>query len=151
MLFIYGTLQDPDILAAALGRQVEAQALQPASAPNYRAVVFPGRVYPALVAATGATAPGHVLHALNEADMAALDGFEGEEYRRQTITVLVAGQPAAAQTYLPVAAVDPAGPAWSLSDWTARHKAEVLAGETATAQAVRDRLTRARGSRFRAG
>ena len=46
MLFVYGTLRDPDVLGAVLGRP--ATGLN-AAAPGYAVVNYPGRVYPALL------------------------------------------------------------------------------------------------------
>lgn len=141
MLFVYGTLQDADILSAVLGRQVDAAALYPATAPGYRAVAYPGRVYPALVMSTADNAPGLLLDGLSDLDLAVLDAFEGEEYRRQTIAVLAAGAPHQADAYLPVVSISPAAPAWSLLEWTAVHKPAVLGRESATATALRERLS----------
>ena len=140
MLFVYGTLQDADVLSAVLGRPVDVAGLRAGLAPGYRAVAYPGRVYPALVASAGDMAPGLLLEHLTEFDMAVLDAFEGEEYRRGAITVLVDGAARQADAYLPVAIVPATAPAWSLADWTAAHKALVLGEETGTATALRQRL-----------
>lgn len=141
MLFVYGTLQDADILSAVLGRPMDLAEPLPATAPGYRAVAYPGRVYPALVASATDNAPGLLLGGLSERDLAVLDAFEGEEYRRDTIAVLAEGAPRQADAYIPVAPISPAGPAWSLRDWTAIHKPSVLEQESATATALRQRLS----------
>ena len=140
MLFVYGTLQDPDVLAAVLGRPVDMSGLRLASAHGYRAVTYPGRVYPALVPAPGAVAPGLIVDSLQALDVAVLDAFEGDEYRREAISVLLDNQVRLAETYLPVIAIAADTPAWSLVDWTARHKPTVIHGETSTAAAMRQRL-----------
>jgi gamma-glutamylcyclotransferase (GGCT)/AIG2-like uncharacterized protein YtfP len=141
MLFVYGTLQDADILSAVLGRPTDTTSLRPATAPGFRAVAYPGRVYPALTAAATDSAPGLLLDALSETDIALLDAFEGEEYRRQTIAVKAGGALYEADAYLPVAVISSAAPAWSLPDWTAMHKPAVLGQERATAMALRQRLS----------
>lgn len=141
MLFIYGTLQDADVLAAVLGRPVDTATLRRAQAPSYRAVSYPGRVYPALVKADADTAPGLLLESLSALDLAVLDAFEGEEYRREGIAVVVDGLPLIADAYLPVEVIAADAPAWSLADWTARHKPAVLGRETDTAAALRQRLS----------
>ena len=141
MLFIYGTLQDADVLGAVLARAVDMAALRRAHAPSYRAVSYPGRVYPALVKADADTAPGLLLENLSALDLAVLDAFEGEEYRRESITVVAGGMPLIADAYLPVAAIVAEAPVWSLADWTARHKPAVLGRETGTAAALRRRLS----------
>lgn len=141
MLFVYGTLQDPDVLAAVLGRPVDVAVLPVAAAPGYRAIAYPGRVYPALVADPTGAAPGRLLAGLDRLDFDILDAFEGDEYRRTSITVVAAEQSFAAAAYLPAAVIANAGPAWSLAHWTLRHKAAVLGSETGTATALRQRLT----------
>ena len=141
MLFVYGTLQDPDILGAVLGRPVEAGTLRPASAPGYRAVAYPGRVYPALVELAGDKTPGLLVAGLGALDLEVLDAFEGAEYRREAIEVLVAGERVAADTYLPVIPIAATAPAWSLAAWTSEHKPAVLSTETGTARDLRRRLT----------
>lgn len=141
MLFVYGTLQDPDVLAAVLGRPVDVGALAPAQAPGHHAVTYPGRVYPALVAASGAIAPGLLIDGLDTLDLAVLDAFEGDEYRRAEIDITQAGRTLRAQVYLPAIAIAPDAAPWSLVDWTKRHKPAVIAAETGTATALRQRLT----------
>lgn len=140
MLFIYGTLQDADVLGAVLGRPVAMVSLRRAVAPGFRAVCHPGRVYPALVACGDDAAPGLLLDALSRLDLAVLDAFEGAEYWREPITVLVEGTECRAEAYLPVATISAAAPAWSLTDWTIRHKPALLAQEAGTAMALRQRL-----------
>ncbi|KQX38949.1 hypothetical protein ASD04_09900 [Devosia sp. Root436] len=141
MLFVYGTLQDADVLGAVLGRPIDVAGLRRALAPGFRAVAYPGRVYPALVAADLDTAPGLLLDRLSPLDMAVLDAFEGEEYRREAITVLAGGARHLAGAYLPVAAIAAATPAWSLAEWTARHKPLVLGRETDMTTTLRQRLS----------
>jgi gamma-glutamylcyclotransferase (GGCT)/AIG2-like uncharacterized protein YtfP len=141
MLFAYGTLQDPDILAAVLGRRVLADAIKLAHAPGFGVVYYPGQVYPALVAVPDTTAPGLLVMDLDALDLAVLDAFEGDEYRRQAIGVQLAGTMVRADTYMPVAAISADSPKWSLAHWTMAHKPAVLAGEARTAEALRQRLT----------
>ena len=141
MLFVYGTLQDADVLGAVLGRPVDTAVLRRVTAPSYRAVAYPGRVYPALVVSAGDAAPGLLLEHLTELDVAVLDAFEGDEYRREPITVLLDGTQHLAQAYLPVIAIPATAPGWSLADWTMAHKPVVLGHETGTATALRQRLS----------
>ena len=141
MLFAYGTLQDPDILAAVLGRSAAAIKISDAQAPGFDVVYYPGRVYPALVAAPDTTAPGLLVMDLDALDISMLDAFEGDEYHRQAINVRLAGTMLQAETYLPVATIPADSPRWSLAHWTMAHKPAVLAGETKTARALRQRLT----------
>ena len=144
MLFVYGTLRDQDVLALVLGRMVEVAALPRANAPGFRAVAFPGRVYPALVAAEGDAAPGLAIAGLDGADLARLDAFEGDEYRRGTVTILVGGQTVEAEAYFPTQDILSQGAPWSLAQWTRLHKAESLADQAENAAALRRRLSATR-------
>lgn len=141
MLFAYGTLQDPDILAAVLSRSTANLKISDAQAPGFGVVYYPGRVYPALVAVPDTTAPGLVVMDLDAFDMAVLDAFEGDEYKRQAIGVRLAGTMVQAQTYMPVVAIPADSPKWSLTHWTMAHKPAVLAWETIIAKTLRQRLS----------
>ena len=141
MLFVYGTLQDPDILAAVLGRRLDPSAFKTARAPDFGVLYYPHRVYPALVVAPGRFAIGMIVDGLDDLDMAVLDAFEGDEYRRSAIGVVIEGRAVNAEAYLPVIDIDTDGPAWSLQDWTTRHKSAVVGTETATATGLRERLS----------
>jgi gamma-glutamylcyclotransferase (GGCT)/AIG2-like uncharacterized protein YtfP len=142
MLFVYGTLQDADVLRVILGRELLASDMPAAVAPGFRAVRFPGRVYPALIARADETAPGRVLLNLSHDDLAQLDAFEGDEYRRGEIGVVLAdGREARAFVYVTVADdLDLTDP-WSLADWVATHKAQMMAETGETAVALRNRLS----------
>jgi len=136
MLFVYGTLRDPQLLSAVLGRPATGLS---AAAPGYAAVHYPGRIYPALVRRPGSAAAGLVLTDLTPFELDLLDAFEGDEYRRGVIPVIVDEELHEAFAYLPVIAVGEQ-PDWSLSDWQEEHKGRVLAGERATAEELRMKL-----------
>jgi hypothetical protein len=139
-LFVYGTLRDPDLLPAVLGRALPAGSVHTAEAPGFRAVHYPGRVYPALVMAPGAAAPGLVLTALTPFERDLLDAFEGEEYRRGPIPVMIGEELHEADAYLPAIAVPADAEPWSLNRWQTMHKPRVIVGEVATSEALRARL-----------
>ena len=141
MLFAYGTLQDPDILVAVLGRRVLADAIKSARAPGFGVVYYPGRVYPALVTMPSHDASGMIISDLTALDMARLDAFEGDEYRRATIAVQVAGILVQAEVYLPVIDIPTDCPMWSLQHWTGVHKPKVFAEEARSAQKLHERLS----------
>ena len=140
-LFVYGTLRDPDVLRLVLGRDVAPSTITPATAPNHRAVFFPRRTYPALIRDPVETAAGTLLTNLTSADLVLLDLFEGEEYSRRAIEIIVSGQPETADVYWPAVAIPPDAPAWHLADWTARHKAAFLGAEAQNLIELRRRLT----------
>jgi len=140
-IFAYGTLRDPDVLRLVLGRNVDPAAIAPATAPGHRAVLFPRRTYPALIDDPSATAPGTLLTNLTPADLALLDRFEGEEYSRRAIEIIVNGEPRTADVYWPTEPIPPDAATWHLADWTARHKAAFLAVEADNLIELRRRLT----------
>lgn len=133
-LFIYGTLRDREILSAVLGRDIDTATLRVATAPGWRTVYYPGAVYPALVPAARATAPGLLLEALDDEDLARLDAFEGSQYMRSTIAALCGANAMEVQTYMPSIAIDADAPDWTLEGWMERHRAKVIDAETTEAR-----------------
>jgi hypothetical protein len=140
LLFVYGTLRDPDLLAGVLGRLPSASAALAARAPGFRAVHYPNRNYPALVRAPGAAAEGLVLLDLSPFERDLLDAFEGAEYRRTQIPVMICEELHEAFTYLPSVTIPADSPPWSLGEWQAAHKSRVLMSERATADEIRTKL-----------
>ena len=140
LFFVYGTLRDPDLLPAVLGRTPTADTMLGAAAPGFRAVHYPGRTYPALVRAPGASAEGLLLTGITPFERDLLDAYEGDEYRRQLIPVMVGEELHEAFAYLPAIAVPADAPAWTLSDWQMNHKPRVFVSERATADELRIRL-----------
>ncbi len=136
-LFLYGTLRDADILAAVLGRTVAEHDLIGATAPDCAAVYFPGQLYPALVQRPGSAASGLLLIHSTMDDLAALDAFEGDEYRRGPVQVATARETVAAAVYWPTVAVPPSATDWTLDRWTREHKPAVILRETELARAAR--------------
>ena len=141
-LFVYGTLRDPDLLAGLLGRRLPPETVHAARAPGFKAVHYPGRIYPALVRSPGAGADGLLIAGLSPFERDLLDAYEGEEYRRTPIPTMLTEEPELheADAYLPVVAVPTDAHEWSLSRWQGEHKARVLVNELAEAARLRERL-----------
>jgi gamma-glutamylcyclotransferase (GGCT)/AIG2-like uncharacterized protein YtfP len=139
LLFVYGTLRDPDLLSGVLGRSGKVAGVA-AAAPGFVAVHYPGRIYPALVRRPGSAAPGMALTDLTAFEIDLLDAFEGDEYRRGIIPVVIDEELHEAFAYLPVVMIPPNAPEWTLRAWQEEHKARVLAGEQATADELRAKL-----------
>jgi hypothetical protein len=141
-LFAYGTLRDLDLLAAVLGRPIRPGTLHAARAPGFKAVHYPGRIYPALVRSPGAGAEGLLITGLSPFERDLLDAYEGTEYRRAPIATMLADEPELheADAYLPVIAVPTAAHEWSLSRWQEEHKDRVLVSEFAEIVRLRERL-----------
>jgi hypothetical protein len=139
-LFVYGTLSDPDLLAAVIGRRVDARNILAAVAPGFRAVFYPQRIYPALVRAPGGRAAGFLILGLTPFERDVLDAFEGAEYLREITPVVVDEEVHEADAYIPVIAIAADAPAWSLSTWQQNHKPHVLFEDGAAAADLRARL-----------
>ncbi|MEO6395198.1 MAG: gamma-glutamylcyclotransferase family protein [Devosia sp.] len=140
LLFVYGTLRDPDILAGVLGRPLRAEAMQPASAPGFRAVYYPGRVYPGLIRSPGGVAEGLLLTDLSAFEFDLLDAFEGDEYRRDIIAVMADEELHETLAYLPTIAIDAGATNWTLREWQAKHKPAALDTERSNAAQLRAKL-----------
>jgi gamma-glutamylcyclotransferase (GGCT)/AIG2-like uncharacterized protein YtfP len=125
-LFAYGTLRDREILEGVLGRAVAHGDLVDARAIGWRTVYYPGNLYPALVRADEWT-QGLVIAGLNQRDMARLDAFEGDQYRRGTIGIEARGGTATAQTYFPAKTIDTNAPQWTFETWTMHHRPQTIA------------------------
>ena len=144
-LFVYGTLRDMDLFTAVLGRRPDRRNVAAAVAPGWRVVFLPGRSYPALISAAGGRAEGEIVLGLSRAENALLDAFEGDEYRRAVVPVLVEGEMHEADGYLPTAPVGQEAEPWVLARWQAEHKAAALAGGAPAAAEIRRRLRAVRG------
>ena len=140
LLFAYGTLRDPDLLAGVLNRPLHADRMLPATAPGFAAVHYPRRIYPALVRAPGGAAEGLVLTDLSPFEKDLLDVFEGPEYRRDIIPVLITEELHEAYAYLPTVAIPADATPWTLSSWQMNHKRRVLVSERAGADEIRLKL-----------
>ncbi|MCX5204976.1 gamma-glutamylcyclotransferase [Streptomyces sp. NBC_00237] len=84
VLFVYGTLQFPEVLGVLLGRVPAGVAT---SAPGWRAAALEGRPYPGLVAASGGVARGVLLGDLTVREWRVLDEYEGDEYELRRIAL----------------------------------------------------------------
>lgn len=138
-LFVYGTLRDPDLLAAVLGRPLSADEALAAFAPGFRATHYPNRIYPALIRAPGGSAEGLALVGLTRFELDLLDAFEGSEYRRGVVPVMIGEELHEAHAYLPAIAIAGGDP-WTLERWQAVHKADVLLAEASQADEIRQKL-----------
>jgi len=139
-LFVYGMLRDADICTAVLGRALDRRSVAAAVAPGFRVVRYPERHYPALVRTPGGAAEGLVLLGLTGFEHDVLDVFEGDEYRRDTIPVIVEEELHEAEVFLPTATIAVAAEAWSFSRWQQNHKASVLVAQVETGARIRAEL-----------
>ena len=124
-LFIYGTLRDREICEAVLSRTVKANDMIEASAPDFAIYKVADVHYPCLLPETGKVAVGALLTGLSDDDLALLDQFEGVNYTRKPIRIMVDGKDVETQYYQPNEALRTDG-AWSLAQWQKQGKADFL-------------------------
>ena len=116
-LFVYGTLQFPEVLRALLGRIPECG---PVTLDGWRAAALARRPYPGLVAAN-ATVPGMLLTGLTAEELEVLDEYESGPYDLRELA-LSDGRPAWAYAWTDATCV-------LASDWSAdAFAAEHLSG-----------------------
>lgn len=100
-VFAYGTLMCADVMRAACGG---LPAAEPAQLPGFSRHPVAGEDYPGIVEAEGARVDGLLYRDASPEQLARLDAFEGDQYRRETVCVrLPDGSSVAAQTYVFVA------------------------------------------------
>ena len=86
LLFLYGTLLDPRVLARQSGERGLARRLLPARLDGHARVRLRGMPYPTLVPRPGAQTPGAVLRA-GPAALQRLAAYEGAQYRLVPVRV----------------------------------------------------------------
>ncbi|MGE5622691.1 MAG: gamma-glutamylcyclotransferase family protein [Bacillota bacterium] len=72
----------------------------PARLDGFARYAITGETYPGMVAQQGASVAGLLYFDVDAGDLAALDAFEGADYRRDRVRVALAAGTADAQTYL---------------------------------------------------
>lgn len=98
-LFVYGTLQDERLVERLLGRRL---TWQPAVLEGYCRMLDASIGYPVVHPLAGASVDGRLLEDVDHDALAALDAYEGHEYRRVTVRVQTSdGRAVDAFTYVP--------------------------------------------------
>ncbi|QDU54741.1 gamma-glutamylcyclotransferase family protein [Aeoliella mucimassa] len=98
-VFVYGTLLEPTMMQAVVGRLV---ASQPATLLKYVRSQLTGCYYPGMVPSDYHQVTGAVYCDLTDAELARLDYFEGPEYLRATVQPVLgeSNQVVSAEAYL---------------------------------------------------
>jgi gamma-glutamylcyclotransferase (GGCT)/AIG2-like uncharacterized protein YtfP len=97
-VFTYGSLMFPQVW-----QRVVQGAYRSASArlEQYVRLAIAGATYPGMLRRNGSSVDGVVYFDVSPPDIAALDTFEGDEYRREEVLVtLETGEMLAAETYI---------------------------------------------------
>lgn len=101
-IFVYGTLQDEHVVERLLGRRLP---WQPAVLEGYCRMLDASIGYPVVHPLAGASVDGRLLDGVDQEALAALDAYEGREYRRVTVRVQTSdGRAVDAYAYVPVQA-----------------------------------------------
>ena len=97
-LFVYGTLEIPEIVTALIGREPAAER---ARLPGFARGLVHGRPYPAIRDQPGAETSGILYEGVTGRELRLLDRFEGTLYERRRVRVRSgAGERLAAETYV---------------------------------------------------
>ena len=99
LLFLYGTLLDPAVLARQGGERGLARRLRPARLEGFLRVGLRGTPYPTLVRREGAVTQGAVLRA-GPAARRRLAAYEGPEYRLVPVRVVTRRGPVRARAWM---------------------------------------------------
>jgi ADP-ribose diphosphatase len=119
-LFFYGTLRDPAVLTAVLGRPSDQISIRSATLPDYEICAVKGREFPFARAAKGGVAEGVLVSGLSEEDVARLEFYEGAYlFDLVEVTVETDGKPAKAELFVTAHHGWQADGPWSLERWIA--------------------------------
>lgn len=113
-LFVYGTLQFPEVLRALLGRIPDSS---PITLDGWRAAALARRTYPGLVPAN-ATVPGMLLTGLRAAELEVLDEYESGPYDLRELS-MTDGRPAWSYVWTDASCVLASD--WSADEFAAQH------------------------------
>lgn len=98
-LFVYGTLRDEARVQEVVGRRLPSR---PAVLEGYCRMLDASIGYPVVHPLTGASVDGKLLEGVDDGIFAALDAYEGPEYRRVVVHVQTSdGRPIEAYVYVP--------------------------------------------------
>lgn len=86
--FTYGTLMCPDIMSAVSGCNVTGE---PATLAGFSRRAVRDEDYPGIRPDANASVEGVLYRDIDKGALARLDAFEGEQYRRETVVVALAG------------------------------------------------------------
>ncbi len=143
--FFYGTLLDPGVRAAVVGREVPDAAGEPAVLHGYKRVSVRGVTYPVILPDASDVVRGTVFRGFDAYECARLSRFEGERYgahRREV--ALEAGATDRPWVYVPVRRVPALPRPWDYEQWARLHRRRYLAaarqfGRTLPAREIRAR------------
>jgi gamma-glutamylcyclotransferase (GGCT)/AIG2-like uncharacterized protein YtfP len=109
-IFTYGSLMFPEIWNRVVRGRYRCA---PVIVTDHARFAITGETYPGMVPASGETVRGVVYFDVTPQDIAALDVFEGGDYRRDTVHAnLDSGEPVTADSYIYLHATRLANTPW---------------------------------------
>ena len=97
-VFTYGSLMFAEVWTRVVTGRYRALAARLADHARFAVA---GETYPGMIASAGATVDGVLYLDVDDADVARLDRFEGDDYRRETVTLACAdGSTRTGDTYV---------------------------------------------------
>jgi gamma-glutamylcyclotransferase (GGCT)/AIG2-like uncharacterized protein YtfP len=97
-LFCYGTLRDPAVIAALLGRVPQSRR---AVLGEHRRGLLAGHPWAGVAPAVASAVEGTLYDGLRERELRLLDRYEGADYRRATIRLTIGNTTGRSWIYLP--------------------------------------------------
>jgi hypothetical protein len=124
LLFVYGTLRDPDLFRLVVGRPLSVFSPRPLRLAGWRAAKLANVPFPVLMQAPQSHAAGLVLGPVDAGSLARLVRYEGPSYALRPLKRLCSQD--MLHVFLPLAAPEARADDWRLEEWTALQKAETL-------------------------
>ena len=87
-LFVYGTLQNDEIVRALTGRVFKKQ---PYKLFDYKVLQVSNEHFPGMIKAQGANAAGYILSDVDENSLAIIDKWEGDDYAQIKVKAILNG------------------------------------------------------------
>jgi hypothetical protein len=127
-LFVFGTLRDPDVMRAVLGRSLPAAELVPARLPGWRRLPVLNASYPVIRRDPARTTDGLLFEHPTPRDWLRIRHFESEEYDTLPVSVMMAdGRRRPANVFAALEGIFEVGDGdWDLGSWARIHKATFL-------------------------
>jgi ADP-ribose pyrophosphatase len=125
--FFFGSLRDPLILGAVLGRDLSHLTIAAAQLAGHRVERAEGYSFPLLVGAPGDIAIGELVWGLSPDDQARIAYFEDSEYEQRSTHVESDGGQTQAVIFAAGATLRSSGEPWDLATFQARDRALLLA------------------------
>lgn len=118
---------DPEVRTIVMGRDVDADRVEPAVAQGFRRVFVAGRHYPMLLRHCSGWVDGTLVSGVDPQRLHRLQVYEGWEYTLHPIQVQTsAGRKVMAHVFMCPPHIEAHAREWRLDEWQRRHKRTFL-------------------------